>query len=52
MVGMSASLFKLVIRSVFNNSLGPSSGSEIEIFRKFQARWPHLRQNNYEPCIK
>ena len=46
MVGCRHHIFELVIEAVFNNSFGQSSESEIEIFKKFQACLPHLKQGN------
>ena len=43
-------IFELEIGAVFNTAFGPSSESEIKIFKKFQACWPHLKQDNYEPA--
>ena len=37
-----------MIGAVFKNSFGLSSAPEIEIFKKFQACWPHLKPDSYE----
>ena len=39
-----------MIGAVFKNSFRLSSAPKIKIFKKFQACWPHLKQDNYEPA--
>lgn len=43
-------IFEIVCGSVFKKLLGPSTGPEILIFKRFRDNWPLLNTSNFNKC--
>jgi len=41
-------IFELIYGAAFNIALETSPGPDIEIFKHFQERWPHIKKESYE----
>lgn len=45
-------IYELVLRSVFDGKMPPSSGPNVPLFKKFQSVWPRLDQTKYKPGLE
>ena len=44
-------IHEIMLQEVFTEALGPSSGPDIAIFKRFQACWPSIHFTEYQPGI-
>lgn len=43
-------ILEVICGDVFKKIFGPSSGPNVELFRRFQEYWPKIDQASYRPC--
>ena len=44
-------IFELVAEAAFSTCLGPSSGPDIAIFKRFQSQWNSIDQSKFDPMM-
>lgn len=41
-------IYELVLKGVFLLCMGPTSGPDVLIFKRFQSAWPNINKGNYQ----
>jgi len=44
-------ILELVLACVFTTSMGPTSGPDVQIFKRFQKHWEYIDQSNFKPAV-